>query len=132
MDRKLCGEENEKMRKKYETRFYELMKRCFENLDPKYEYDCYVVPTMAVVDHLWSSDPFMLENVPIDQEIVRKRLLDRLDGKKLDEFVEKRMKNGWGADIDIDAQELYWSLLTIDEYGEIFEDDRYYTVILDD
>ena len=120
------------MRKKYETRFYELMKRCFENLDPKYEYDCYVVPTMAVVDHLWSSDPFVVENVPINQEIVRKRLLDRLDGKKLDEFVEKRMKNGWGADIDIDAQELYWSLLTIDEYGEIFEDDRYYEVILDD
>ena len=42
------------------------------------------------------------------------------------------MKNGWGADIDIDAQELYWSLLTIDEYGEIFEDDRYYDVILED
>ena len=117
---------------KYDPKFLEVMKRCFDTLYPKIEYVGCIIPTMSAITCLWFADPAVIEKVLKDQEVVRKRLLDRLDGKKLDEFVENRMKNGWGADIDIDAQELYWNLLTVDEYGEIFEDDRYYEVILDD
>ena len=91
-----------------------------------------MIATKEIILRLWDNDSLVIEDVPVKQEVVRERMLDRLDAEKLDEFIAERFENGWSSDPDVDAEVLYWSLLTIDEYGEIFEDDRHYDVILDD
>ena len=48
------------------------------------------------------------------------------------QFVKEQLNSGWDSSTDFNAENLYWCLMTIDEYGEIFEDDLFYEVRLDD
>ena len=47
-------------------------------------------------------------------------------------YLKEKEERGWFLKKELNAIDLYWVLMTVDEYGEIFEDDRYYDVILDD
>ena len=109
---------------KYDPKFLEVMKRCFDTLYPKIEYVGCIIPTMSAVTCLWFADPALIEKVLKDQEVVRKRLLERLDEKKIEAFVEERLKYGWDTKRYIDAIKLYWSILTDKEYDAMFEEDR--------
>ncbi len=120
------------MKKNYDLNFYDLVARCFTHLDERYGGTDFVIATKEIILRLWDNDSLVIEGVPVKQEVVRERLLDRLDADKLDEFIAERFESGWSSDPDVNAEELYWLLMTVDEYGEIFEDDRYYDVILED
>ena len=117
---------------KYDSKFLEVMKRCFDILYPKSRYDGCIILTMSSVTCLWFADPAVIEKVLKDQEVVRQRLLDRLDENKIEEFVEERMKYGWSTNLYINAIKLYGSILTEEECEAMFEDDRSYEVMLCD
>ena len=109
---------------KYDPKFPEVMKRCFDTLYPKIEYVGCIIPTMSAITCLWFADPAVIEKVLKDQEVVRQRLLDRLDENKIEEFAEERMKYGWSTNLYINAIKLYGSILTEEECEAMFEDDR--------
>ena len=109
---------------KYDPKFLEVMKRCFDTLYSKIEYVGCIIPTMSAVTCLWFADPALIEKVLKDQEVVRKRLLERLDENKIEEFVELSMKYGWDTKGYINAINLYSCILTAEEFDAMFEDDR--------
>ena len=109
---------------KYDPKFLEVMKRCFDTLYSKIEYVGCIIPTMSAVTCLWFATPTLIEKVLKDQEVVRNRLLERLDENKIEEFVECCMKYGWDTNGYINAINLYSCILTAEEFDAMFEDDR--------
>ena len=120
------------MKRNYDLRFYDLIARCFTHLNEKYRSEEFLPWAKEAIICLWNKKALKVANVPVEQELVKTRMLDRLDADKLDEFVKEQLNSGWDSSTDFNAENLYWCLMTIDEYGEIFEDDLFYEVILDD
>ena len=120
------------MNQDYELKFYEIADRCFEYLDEKYPGMWFVPHAKAAINYLWSNEDLVIEDVPIEHEIVQVRMMERLNFNKLEEYLKEKEERGWFLKKELNAIDLYWVLMTVDEYGEIFEDDRYYDVILDD
>ena len=120
------------MNQDYELKFYENADRCFEHLDEKYPGMWFVPHAKAAINYLWSNEDLVIEDVPIEHEIVQARMMERLNVDKLEEYLKEKEERGWFLKKELNAIDLYWVLMTVDEYGEIFEDDRYYDVILDD
>ena len=108
---------------KYDSKFLEVKRRVFDTLFPKSKYDGCVMLTMSVIAHLWFADPAVVEEILKDQDVVRQRLFDRLDEKKIEEFVDGCLKDGWHTNMYFDAVKLYVSILTEEERNALIEDD---------
>jgi len=120
------------MKRNYDLRFYDLVARCFTHLNEKYHGEEFLPWVKEAIICLWNKKALKVAKVPVEQDLVKTRMLDRLDADKLDEFVKEQLNSGWDSSADGNAESLYWCLMTIDEYGEIFEDDLFYDVILED
>ena len=108
---------------KYDSKFFEVMRRVFDTLFLKSRYDGCVILTMSRINCLWFADPVVIKGVLKDQEVVRQRLFDRLDEKKIEEFVDGCLKDGWHTNMYFDAVKLYVSILTEEERNALIEDD---------
>ena len=119
------------MKNNYESKFYELMERCFTYIDERNLGRFASIRAKEAILWLWDQESLTIEGVTITQEQIRKRMLERLSVVKLEDFVEAQSKRGWSFRRTNNAIDLYLSLLTKTEQGEFFDDDRNFKVILD-
>lgn len=119
------------MKRNYGLDFYDLVAKCFTHIDEKEIGKFNSMQAKRAILRLWEQDPLTIESILIDQEVVRKRMLERLDIYKLDKFIEKQNKRGWSFREIENSILLYCFLLRADEYREFFDDDRNFKVILD-
>ena len=76
------------MNQDYELKFYEIADRCFEYLDEKYPGMWFVPHAKAAINYLWSNEDLVIEDVPIEHEIVQARMMERLNVDKLEEYLK--------------------------------------------
>ena len=119
------------MKNNYESKFYELMERCFTYIDERNLGKFASARAKEAILWLWVQESLTIEGVTITQELIRKCMLERLSVVKLEDFIEARRKRGWSFRRTNNAIDLYLSLLTKTEQGEFFDDDRNFKVILD-
>ena len=119
------------MKKNYELRFYDLVSRCFMYLEENCDGEWFVPYAKETILYLWDADALKIEDATIVQEIVRKLMLERLDGERFEKFVKSQTDSGWFLDVEDNAVDLFRALLTPDEDSEFFEDRERYVVILD-
>ena len=119
------------MKNNYESKFYELMERCFTYIDERNLGKFASARAKEAILWLWDQESLTIEGVTITQELIRKRMLERLSVVKLEDFVEAQRKRGWSFRRTNNAIDLYLSLLTKTEKAEIFDNERNFKVILD-
>ena len=119
------------MKNNYESKFYELMERCFTYIDERNLGKFASAKAKEAILWLWAQESLTIEGVTITQELIRKCMLERLSVVKLEDFIEAQRKRGWSFRRTNNAIDLYLSLLTKTEQGEFFDDDRNFKVILD-
>ena len=78
------------MNQDYELKFYENADRCFEYLDEKYPGMWFVPHAKAAINYLWSNEDLVIEDVPIEHEIVQARMMERLNVDKLEEYLKEK------------------------------------------
>ena len=83
------------MNQDYELKFYENADRCFEYLDEKYPGMWFVPHAKAAINYLWSNEDLVIEDVPIEHEIVQARMMERLNVDKLEEYLKEKEERGW-------------------------------------
>ena len=119
------------MIKNYDLIYYDLVARCFSYINERNLGRFASIRAKEAILWLWDQESLTIEGVTITQELIRKRMLERLSVVKLEDFVEAQSKRGWSFRRTNNAIDLYLSLLTKTEQGEFFDDDRNFKVILD-
>ena len=119
------------MKNNYESKFYELMERCFMYINERNLGKFASARAKEAILWLWVQESLTIEGVTITQELIRKCMLERLSVVKLEDFIEARRKRGWSFRRTNNAIDLYLNLLTKTEKAEIFDDERNFKVILD-
>ena len=119
------------MKNNYESKFYELMERCFTYIDERNLGKFASAKAKEAILWLWVQESLTIEGVTITQELIRKCMLERLSVVKLEDFIEAQRKRGWSCRRTNNAIDLYLNLLTKIEKAEIFDDERNFKVILD-
>ena len=119
------------MKRNYDLKFYDLVSRCFMYLEENCGGEWFVPYAKETILYLWDADALKIEDATIVQEIVRKLMLERLDGESFEKFVKSQTESGWFLDVEDNAVDLFRALLTPDEDSEFFEDGERYVVILD-
>ena len=119
------------MKNNYESKFYELMERCFTYIDERNLGKFASARAKEAILWLWVQESLTIEGVTITQELIRKCMLERLSVVKLEDFIKAQRKRGWSFRRTNNAIDLYLSLLTKTEKAEIFDDERNFKVILD-
>ena len=119
------------MIKNYDLIYYDLVARCFSYINERNLGRFASIRAKEAILWLWDQESLTIEGVTITQELIRKRMLERLSVVKLEDFVEAQSKRGWSFRRTNNAIDLYLSLLTKTEKTEIFDDERNFKVILD-